>query len=156
MEAECTENVPKQRAGVHNQKRDISSSEEYNQARNTIYHRCGRCLNKCNDILSDDDRDKICQNYWKMGDMQRQRDYIANHVVIKANSRKTPGSRRNMTLHYFFTVLDKRVKVCKAVFLKTLCIGEKTVTYTISHRSDTGQSAKDGRGNKPPGIKKLM
>ena len=37
------------------------------QVRNTIYHRCGRCVNKCNDILSDDDRDKICQNYWKMG-----------------------------------------------------------------------------------------
>ena len=107
------------------------------QARNTIYYRCGRCVNKCNVILSDDDRDKICQNYWKMGDMQKQRDYIANHVVIKVYSRKTPGSRRNMTIHYFFTVRDKRVKVCKAVFLKTLCIGEKTVTYTISHRSDT-------------------
>ena len=52
------------------------------QARNTIYHRCGRCVNKCNDIPSDDDRDKICQNYGKMGDMQRQWDYIANHVVI--------------------------------------------------------------------------
>ena len=124
------------------------------QARYTIYHRCGRCVNKCNDILSDDDRDTICQNYWKMGDMQRQRYYIVNHVVIKENSRKTPGSRRNMSLHYFFTVRDKRVKVCKAVSLKTLCIGEKTVTYTISHRSDTGQSGKDGRGNKPPGIKK--
>ena len=95
------------------------------QVRNTIYHRCGRCVNKCNDILSDDDRDTICQNYWKMGDMQRQQDYLANHVVIKAISRKTPGSRRNMTLHHFFTVQHKRVKVCKAVFLKTLCIGKK-------------------------------
>ena len=69
------------------------------QARNTIYHRCGKCLNKYSDILPDDDRDKICQNCWKMGDMQRQRDYIANHVVIKENSRKTPGSRRNMILY---------------------------------------------------------
>ena len=81
------------------------------QAMNTIYHRCGRCVNKCNDILSDDDRDKICQNYWKMGDMQRQRDYIAYHVVIKANSRKTTGRRRNMTLHYLLTVREMRVKV---------------------------------------------
>ena len=54
------------------------------QARNTIYHRCCRCVYKCNDILSDDDRDKICQTYWKMGDIQRQWDYIANRVVIKA------------------------------------------------------------------------
>ncbi|XP_033103438.1 uncharacterized protein LOC117106195 [Anneissia japonica] len=124
------------------------------QARKIIYHRCGRCVNKCNIVLSDDDRDTIFRNYWIMGDRQRQRDYIANHVCVKKNSRKTPGSRRNMTLHYYFTVRDKRVKVCKAVFLKTLCIGEKTVTYTISHRSETGQSAKDGRCSKPPGIKK--
>ena len=124
------------------------------QVRKTIHHRCGRCVNKCNEVLSDDDRDKIFHNYLKMGDRQRQRDCIANYVHIKANSRKTPGSRRNMTLHYFFTVRDRRVKVCKAVFLKTLGIREKTVTYTISHRSETGQSAKDGRCNISPGIKK--
>ena len=86
------------------------------QARNTIYHRCGRCVNKCNDILSDDDRDKICQNYWKMGDMQRQRDSIANHVVIKANSRKTPGSRRNMTLHYFLLFWTRGLKFARQSF----------------------------------------
>ena len=132
-----------------------SRSGKVVQARKTIYHRCGRCVNKCNEVLPDEDRDLIFQNYWKLGDRQRQRDYIASHVHVKQKQRQTnPDSKRKRTLHYYFTTRNQRVKVCKAVFLKTLGIGEKTVQYTVSQMLSTGQSAEDGRKNQPPGIKK--
>ena len=125
------------------------------QARKTIYHRCGRCVNKCNDVLSDDDRDIVFQNYWSMGDRRRQREYISNHVNAKAKLRKTVCSnKRKVTYHYFFTVRGKRIKVCKAVFLKTLGIGERTIAYTMSSKSETGQVKADKRGKQKPGISK--
>ena len=68
--------------------------------------------------------------------------------------RKTiTNSRRKQTFQYFFTVQDARIKVCKAVFLSTLGIGEKTVAYTLAHRTNNGQAATDKRGKHSPGIK---
>ena len=67
-----------------------------------------------------------------MQDHTRQRDFICAHVEqIKKHRNKTVSSRRENTYHYFFTVNGSRIKVCKAVFLATLNIGEKTVVYTL-------------------------
>jgi len=52
-------------------------------------------------------------------------------------------------------VNETKVKVCKAVFLSTLNIGEKMVSYTLNHAiTNTGQASGDRRGRHPPGIKK--
>lgn len=55
-------------------------------------------------------------------------------------------SRRKYTYQYFLENNDGRERVCKAFFLDTLNIGEKTVTYT-SNRSDTVRCV-DKRGKK--------
>jgi hypothetical protein len=135
-------------------KQYISKKGKLVPARKITYHRCGRCVNRCNDVLPDEERDKIFHNYWRMGDKQRQRDFIANHISVKhVNKCRNEGSRRKNTMHYFFTVNNNKIKVCKAVFLKTLGIGEKTVTYTMAHTSQSGQASCEKRCT-PPGIKK--
>ena len=132
----------------------ISRRAKNVKARERKMHRCGRCVNKCNDALPDEDREEIFHNYWQLGDRQRQRDFIASHVTAMKKHRTKPDSKRKSTLHYYFTANGKRVKVCKAVFLTTLGIGEKTVYLTLDNRSGTGQAQLDKRGHHPPGIKK--
>lgn len=76
------------------------------------------------------DRELFFHNYWKMGDSHIQKYFIPGHVKAKSTNRKTQDGKRKKTLEYFLTISDNRVKVCKAVFLKTLGIREKTVYYT--------------------------
>ena len=124
------------------------------EERRLKFHRCGKCTNHCNDLLPENKWHELFHNYWKMGNWQRQRDYIAHHVAIKNTKRKTiTNSRRKQTFQYFFTVQDARIKVCKAVFLITPGIGEKTVAYTLVHRTNNRQAATDKRGKHSPVIK---
>ena len=98
---------------------------------------------------------KIFHSYWRMGDHNRQRDFICSHVVrIEKKRNKTENSRRNYTYHYLFTVAERRVKVCKVVFLSVLNIGERTVDYCIKRKLLTGQAKADARGRHSTGIKK--
>ena len=46
-----------------------------------VFHRCGKCVNHCNENLSNSQRSNLFHSCWKLGDWQRQRDYIANHVI---------------------------------------------------------------------------
>ena len=56
--------------------------------------RCGKCTNHCNDLLPENKRHELFHNYWKMGNWQRQRDYIAHHDAIKNTKRKTTTNSR--------------------------------------------------------------
>ena len=124
------------------QKTARNSGKEYVNSRNKKvkerrinYHRCGNCVNHCNQRLPDARRDELFHDYWKLGEWQRQRDYIANHVMRKQTKRNTnKDSRRKQTFSYFFTINDQKIKVCKTVFLKTLGIGEKIVSHTLEHQ----------------------
>ena len=80
--------------------------------------------------------------------------HITSHVVRKEAKRKTKiDSKRKQTFQYFFTVNEEKIKVCKAVFLKTLGIGEKTVAYTLQQQEGLGHAAKDQRGRHTPSNK---
>ena len=72
------------------QKTARNSGKEYVNSRNIKvkerrinYHRCGNCVNHCNQRLPDARRDELFHDYWKLGEWQRQRDYIVNHVIRK-------------------------------------------------------------------------
>lgn len=82
-----------------------------------------------------------------MQDHTRQRDFICAHVEqIKKHRNKTVSSRRQNTYHYFFTVNGSRIKVCKAVFLATLNIGEKNCcVHSEKGKTETGQAKRDMR-----------
>ena len=109
------------------QKTARNSGKEYVNSRNIKvkerrinYHRYGNCVNHCNQRLPDARGDELFHDYWKLGEWQRQKDYIANHVMRKQTKQKTKkDSRRKQTFSNFFTVNDQKIKVCKAVFLKT-------------------------------------
>ena len=124
--------------------------------RRMIMHTCGQCVNRCNEKLTLSQRQDIFHNFWLMSDHTRQRDFICSHVTAKQKKRnRTEKSRRKKTYHYFLSANGQKVKVCKAVFLSTLNIGERMVSYTLNHAlTNTGQGIQDRRGRHPPGFKK--
>jgi hypothetical protein len=128
------------------------------EKRKIIIHRCGQCVNRCNERMPVSMREKLFHAYWGMADQQRQRDFICSHVEkkIKKRNRSEADSKRKNTLYYFLNDTDNgtRIKVCKATFLSTLGIGERLVMYSMKNILETGMSQPDQRGRRPPGIKK--
>ena len=120
------------------------------ERRRMAYHRCGQCVNKCKDRVSEEARYNIFQSFWAMSDHSRQRDYICSHVQRKKPSK----GRTKTTFVYYLTVEQERIRVCKQVFLATLNIGERTVRYAVEHSIGTGKSQEDRMGKHSPGRKK--
>ena len=66
---------------------------------------------------------------WKLGDINRQRDYVHQHTVLQRKKiRSTAGeSRRKNSMEYYMTVVGIRIRVCKTFFLRTLDITDRFV-----------------------------
>lgn len=82
-----------------------------------------KCKYKCSSSLNEEQREQILQNYWKMGDLTRQRAFIVKstttiepkHQYIKENSNRSSNNA-------FFLSLDStNYRVCK-LFLWLLSI----------------------------------
>merc|ERR1712179_648252 len=93
------------------------------QAKRVWPQDCSRCLLKCNDRISEDERLTIFQEYWGLADYDRQRAYLANHMK-RERKMGSSGMMRTIIL-YFLTKKKKKLQVCRQFFLKTLDVSEK-------------------------------
>lgn len=75
------------------------------KAPRTLKQRCN-CKSKlqCNDV-PDEVRETLFADYWAIGSLQTQREFIFRHVETSEIGRKTAGgvSRRKLSKKYFFT-----------------------------------------------------
>lgn len=91
---------------------------------------CENCRSKCAEKISEAQKALIFQKYWDLGDVNRQRDFIAKNVQCnrKERLRKRPknridqdyeedavndSSRRSFTYVYFLPVEGKKIKFAK-------------------------------------------
>lgn len=103
---------------------------------------------KCNTKISEQSRKTLFNVYWKLGDINKQRQFIINCVSKHNKERKrtkSDNSRRNSSLKYFFCIEDVEVEVCKIFFLNTLSISETTVTTALKKVAN-GVVEDDNRG----------
>ncbi|RZF43012.1 hypothetical protein LSTR_LSTR016942, partial [Laodelphax striatellus] len=97
-----------------------------------------KCKLKCSEKLNEDDRKAIFKSYWDLGDIQQQRLFISYNME-KIHSRYRyvrEGSKRSNNNAFYFTVKDKRIRVCKTYFVNTLAITDRqirTVTDKCKH-----------------------
>lgn len=111
---------------------------------------------KCSDI-SDGIRYSIMNSYFDMGDIQRQREWLASHVIAQAvNRKKEDGqhSRKHRTLTYYLPFGDIKVKVCRIMFLNTVCVSEKQIRTVQKKTSISGILEKDHRGGRQISMKR--
>lgn len=92
-----------------------------------------KCRLKCSVTFTEEKRAKIFREYWDMGDLQRQRDFIASSMqIIRPKYRYGNGdnSRRENHAFYFW---DNNLKgrVCKKMFMSTLAINTRTIRTVI-------------------------
>lgn len=121
---------------------------------------------KCPNVLNNEERTMIFEEYRKLGDVNRQRDFRSKHAVVtnKVRTRKPKEknkkmedsgsessntdhqSKRNLTLFYL-PKKQAKVKVCKTFFLNTLSVSAQVVTTVIKKKTGTtGIVAEDRRG----------
>ena len=112
-----------------------------------------QCIFRCA-TFSDDMRKTILSEYYATADFSRQRDFVFNHTsFVTAPCHK----RKHKSVKYWLPLDGVKVRVCKKLFLTTLDISEKLVTYTLSKRNsgDVGMtfSSPDMRGKHVPSNK---
>lgn len=82
---------------------------------------CGKCRYDCQLKITIDERRKIFEDYWSLGDHQRQWDFIDRLTVSSqpVEIRSTMGVHKTISRKYFLTKSKERVKVCQTMFLQT-------------------------------------
>ena len=116
---------------------------------------CGHgCRNKCQGKFNESERHTIFHSYWQLGDIYKQRQFIAKFATIKVTGKNkllSSSSRRKWTVSYSLPQRQadgstKAVKVCKTFFHHTLGITDRTVSTVHKKLSAIGICMEDLRG----------
>lgn len=147
-----------------NQGREYVNWKGKKQDARKLKEPCKNCRIKCPQKINDEERKRIFENYWSLGDINRQRDFIAKHVTVdkKVRTRRrkktdnqeeesdeqsgSSQSRRNFTNTYHFQKNGIKIRVCKIFFLNTLSISAQVVKTVICKTGSTGIVSEDRRG----------
>ena len=101
------------------------------------------------DRISDDIMKQVREEYYDIGNLTSQREYIARHMSTKPN---VTGKKKKCTITYFLPSPDnhgQRVAVCRQMFLSTLGISSRQVRTVLEKTSNmTGTMKKEKRGGK--------
>ena len=162
VEGSAREGLPKKRKRVNKKKeakQKRQSGQEYisektkrvvparKMKKGCVGNECLRTGRKCSEI-SEIDREKIFEEFYKLADLHKEREFVARHIETKAPKYSKPTGRRKKSHVYFLTNNGKRLQVCKNTFLATLGIGEKFARVVLTKITDTGIVAEDKRGGR--------
>ena len=106
-----------------------------------------KCPKKCQQQFNGQ-REEIFSNYWKSGDVNIQRQFIASFVSKSNTDRvrtKNPTSRRKSTLYDSFLKSGQKKSVCRKFFLDTLGIKQDVVYGALDKLTSGGIVSVDGR-----------
>lgn len=112
-------------------------------------------LLKCSE-LSENVRNEIFQTFWSQMNWDQRKVFVSNNVdIIKKQRTRTEAetSRREQSYVYHLKHEERRKRVCKLMFLSTLCLGEWSVRSWMED-SNSGMHSEVGvrhaaRKNKP-------
>ncbi|CAG4977983.1 unnamed protein product [Parnassius apollo] len=96
-------------------------------------------------MLTEEDRKLIFDSYWALSSWEARKVYVRNLVSVYApqlRSSSSVDSRKNKGFKYFLSLKDnaKRVHVCKQMFMKTLCIGQRQLRDWVVPSKDVAES----------------
>lgn len=110
-----------------------------------------RCKLKCSKKFSENQRAKLFEDYWGLGSLQRQRDFLGSCVekLVTKYRRITSAEARNTNCVFYLNKDDdgSKVRVCKTFLINTFGITERTIRMVIhSKATGSGIIAQDQRG----------
>lgn len=85
------------------------------------------CRYRCQERITEQEREMIFKEYYGLADKHQQWQYIGQRLgrIHTNNNRKK--STRKLNIEYNFVINDKRVNVCKKMFLNTLNISNNVI-----------------------------
>lgn len=115
---------------------------------------CGpHCALQCSKRFNNEDIIAVNRNFWQLGDIEKQRDFICRFVKQEdpLRSRKV-NSRRKYTNLYSLSHNGREMPVCQKFFLSTLSISEKKIRVALQKgsRSQNAIPSPDKRGRRTP------
>lgn len=88
-------------------------------------------------MFTEEIRRQIFENFWAIQDREKRKIFLLENIEsINVLRRRTKNySMRNFTNNYFLPIGDRRLQVCKYMFVATFNIGAKTVNEWITNRN---------------------
>lgn len=108
-----------------------------------------KCVLACSKKFSENARAQIFREYWGMGSLQRQRDFLGSCIeqLQLKYRRVTSGVPRKPNSAFYLVVNGGKIRVCKLFLIRTLGITERKLRTVIESKlSGTGIVAEDKRG----------
>ena len=93
-----------------------------------------RCRFRCQERISIENRQKVFDYYWNLGSHPQQWNFLLKLVYsVEPKSQKTNStSKKKWTRNYSLPADNKKIKVCKTMFLKTLDISDSIVETALT------------------------
>ena len=107
------------------------------------------CRYKCHSKFNKEDRENIFHEYWQLGDITLQRNFIGKYALRRPKIRSTTSTASRQ--HFIFWSLpcsneNSVAQVCKTFFLQILAISEQSVVTVHKKQGLLGICSKDERG----------
>ena len=118
-----------------------------------------KCKKKCHENLTNEERSRIFETYWEMGDREVQRGFLVKWVKRQQKIRERKrtnigGERRMRDYNYKYFLPDpndanEAIEVCQKFFLGTINVSKKVIATVFQKKlQSTGTMKKDLRGRK--------
>lgn len=107
-----------------------------------------QCRLKCSEKILEDARQKLFEGYWKMGSLERQREFIARSMkeIVPKYQYKKADSHRKSKHSFYFEIDSTRFRVCKIFFKNTLGITDRPIRTVINKMDSNGILEGEQRG----------
>lgn len=153
-----TKNVKKRKRNTENWKRNIikklrNTGKAYEthtlnkkiRERREMKAACGeKCKFHCPSNFNEEERQKVFSDYWELGQIEKQREYIKQCMTIIEPTYRyvrvggTRETRGNNNAYYFTNNNNQKVRVCKLFFINTLDINDRTIRTVHEKRYKVG------------------
>ncbi|XP_072402172.1 uncharacterized protein [Diabrotica undecimpunctata] len=113
------------------------------------------CRYKCNIKFNEEERKKICKEYWGLQLFERKMDFILQNVAVNSPKTRRPRNGENSKMRgnaktYHFFKGNEKIRVCLTFFMKTLNINNGPIMTAFKNRNPLGVfEGEDKRGKRP-------
>lgn len=96
------------------------------------------CTLNCKTKVTEDQRLTIFTNYWALGDLQRQRNFLllSMESVEPRYRYVRENSHRQKNNAFYFSVNGQKIRVCKTFFKATLSISDRPIRTVLNKSND--------------------
>lgn len=91
------------------------------------------CRIQCSSRFTNTEREQILKDFWELGNLPSQREYIVRHMaqIHSKYAKKGDQRKRSLNFSYNFDRDEELVKVCRTFFVNTLNIGDKMIRTSV-------------------------